>query len=219
MYRGSGLWLKEYEGDLAGCNPLGSFGQDRALSSHFPGFVRPKSDKPRPFAWVRLAKTVPPRTHSGPFGQNRVLSSPLLGFVPPRSGAQFAPVGFVWLKSRAYFEPPASFAKVAVGACAARVRSARSRAEFALSWFDGIHGGCSGSFGQNSAYKNRLPRRRRRRAPFQCRLYEPSLPIGVFISFLPPISRSQTQPSEEEIGALCKQQEIYSDFFILGLNE
>src|ERR1700730_1730255 len=67
--------------------------------------------------------------------------------------------------------------------------------------FDGIRGGCLGSFGQNSAYKNRLSRRRRRRGPFRCRLYEPSLPIGVFISFLPPISPSQTQPSEEQIGS------------------
>jgi hypothetical protein len=216
MYRGSGLWLKEYEGDLAGCNPLGSFGQDRALSSHFPGFVRPKSDKPRPFAWVRLAKTVPPRTHSGPFGQNRVLSSPLLGFVPPRSGAQFAPVGFVWLKSRAYFEPPGSFAMEL--APLGFVRPDRAPSLRSLG-FDGIDGGCLGSFGQNSAYKNRLPRRRRRRAPFRCRLYEPSLPIGIFISFLPPMSPSQTQPSEEQIGALRKQQEIYRYFFILGLNE
>src|ERR1700730_11006749 len=113
MYRALRSIAQKYENDLAGCNPSGSFGQDRARVWHPLGFVQPKGDI-APFAWVRLAKTPQPRTPSGSFGQNRVLSSPLLGFVPPRSGAQLAPVGFVWLKSRAYFEPPGSFAKIAV---------------------------------------------------------------------------------------------------------
>src|SRR3984893_12009279 len=178
-----------------------------------------KTTSPGAIPRVRLAKIAHEfGTPLGSFSQ-KVISRRLLGFVWPK---RHHPV-----RTRVRLAKIARIFRTARFVCQNRRMELASlgfvRPDRALSLrslgLDGIRGGCLGSFGQNSAYKNRLSRRRRRRGPFRCRLYEPSLPIGAFISFLPPISRSQTQPSEEEIGALCKQQEIYRDFFILGLNE
>ena len=169
------------------------------------GFVWPRSRAELALPWSRSAKVISPDRCLGSFGQNGTTPY-ALGSVWPRSRAEFAPPWFVPPRSGARFAP-VGFVRPD------RALSLRSLGSM------GVHGGCLGSFGQNSAYKNRLPPRRRRLGPIRCRLYEPSLPIGVFISFLPPISPSQTQPSKEQIGALCKQQEIYRDFFVLGLNE
>jgi hypothetical protein len=188
-----------------------------------------KTTSPGAIPRVRLAKIAHEfGTPLGSFSQ-KVISRRLPGFVGQNGTTPYA-LGFVWPRSRAEFAPPwvrsakirrtvrtrwVRLAKIARIFRTARFVCQNRRTELAplgfvrpdraLSLrslgFDGIRGGCLGSFGQNSAYKNRLSRRRRRRGPFRCRLYEPSLPIGVFISFLPPISPSQTQPSEEQIGS------------------
>src|ERR1700737_2850519 len=172
MYRALRSIAQKYENDLARCNPSGSFGQDRARVWHPLGFVQPKGDI-APVAWVRWPKRHHPvRTWVRLAKIARIFRT--ARFVCQNRRTELAPLGFV--------RPDRALSLRSLG-------------------FDGIRGGCLGSFGQNSAYKNRLSRRRRRRGPFRCRLYEPSLPIGVFISFLPPISPSQTQPSEEQIGS------------------
>ena len=186
-----------------------------------------KTTSPGAIPRVRLAKIAHEfGTPLGSFSQ-KVISRRLPGFVGQNGTTPYA-VGFVWPRSRAEFAPPwvrsakirrtvrtrwVRLAKIArifrtarfvcqnrrMELAPARVRSARSRAEFALSWVRWDSRPLLGFvWPKFCVQKSAVAPTASSRGPFRCRLYEPSLPIGVFISFLPPRSRSQTQPLEEQ---------------------